>query len=69
MSKPPVRVSLKIFSLLEKVSLQKKTVFKGDILTEENITVKRPGTGINPMEWDAVVGSKAERHYQVDGLI
>ncbi len=42
---------------------------KGDILTKENITIKRPGTGISPMQWDKVVGSLASKDYQKDEII
>ena len=41
----------------------------GDVLTEENITVKRPGTGISPMKWHEVIGTKAVRDFQEDELI
>ena len=39
------------------------------ILTEENLTVKRPGNGISPMRWDEVVGSRAIRDFKADHLI
>ena len=42
---------------------------KGDILTEENLTVKRPGTGISPMRWEEVVGTKAIRDFNEEDLI
>lgn len=42
---------------------------KGETLTEENITVKRPGNGISPMDWDKVIGTVAERDYDYDELI
>ena len=42
---------------------------KGEILTEENITVKRPGTGISPMRWEEVLGTTAVRDFQEDELI
>ncbi len=42
---------------------------KGEILTEENITTKRPGNGISPMEWDSVIGTKAVRDFAYDELI
>lgn len=42
---------------------------KGEILTEENITVKRPGTGISPMCWEEVLGTTAIRDFQEDELI
>ncbi len=42
---------------------------KGEILTEENITVKRPGNGISPMKWDSVLGTAATRDFRADELI
>jgi N,N'-diacetyllegionaminate synthase len=41
----------------------------GDIFTEHNLTAKRPGTGISPMEWNKVLGRKANRDYLADELI
>ena len=41
----------------------------GDIFTEENITVKRPGTGLSPMRWNEVLGKSANKNYEVDELI
>lgn len=38
----------------------------GELLTEENLTCKRPGTGLSPMEWDSVVGTRATRDYLPD---
>ncbi len=42
---------------------------KGAPFTEANITTKRPGTGISPMLWDAVIGQVAQRDYDIDDLI
>lgn len=42
---------------------------KGDTFTEENLTVKRPGTGISPMRWEEVIGKRATRDYEEDELI
>ncbi len=41
----------------------------GDLLTERNLTAKRPGLGISPMEWHKLLGSKANRDYLADELI
>jgi N,N'-diacetyllegionaminate synthase len=41
----------------------------GQILNEENLTTKRPGTGISPMEWGNLLGKKANRDYSADELI
>lgn len=42
---------------------------KGELLTEKNITVKRPGMGISPMRWEEVLGASAIRDFQEDELI
>ena len=41
----------------------------GALFTEHNLTAKRPGTGISPMEWHNLLGSKANRDYLADELI
>lgn len=41
----------------------------GEVFTEENLTVKRPGTGISPMRWYDILGTKALRDYDEDELI
>ena len=46
-----------------------KTVLKGEVFSENNITSKRPGNGISPMQWDSVIGSKAVRDFELDELI
>lgn len=46
-----------------------RDIAEGEILTEDNITVKRPGNGISPMMWDSVVGTKAKRAFRYDELI
>ncbi|MFK8047897.1 MAG: N-acetylneuraminate synthase [Halioglobus sp.] len=42
---------------------------KGRIFTEENITIKRPGTGLSPMRWDELIGTTATKDYKPDDLI
>ena len=44
-------------------------IAQGETLTEENLTVKRPGNGISPMLWDTVIGQKAPRDFLPDELI
>jgi N,N'-diacetyllegionaminate synthase len=41
----------------------------GEPFTAENLTTKRPGTGISPMRWDEVVGRAASRDFMADELI
>ena len=46
-----------------------RPIAEGEILTEENITVKRPGNGISPMRWDEILGTAAKRAFAADELI
>lgn len=41
----------------------------GEVLTEENITVKRPGNGISPMRWNEVIGSCAIKNFEEEEVI
>jgi len=42
---------------------------QGELFTEQNLTVKRPGTGISPFRWDEIIGTFAGRDYLTDELI
>ncbi len=46
-----------------------RQIKKGELFTEENLTVKRPGNGISPMRWDEVIGQIAKRDFLEDQLI
>lgn len=41
----------------------------GEVLTEDMLTTKRPGTGINPMLWEQVIGKSANRDYDEDDVL
>ena len=47
----------------------KTAIKKGDTLSAENLAIKRPGKGINPMRWDEFIGTKSKKDYKEDELI
>jgi N,N'-diacetyllegionaminate synthase len=58
-NKPVVRKSL----------VASQAIKAGEVFSEQNITTKRPGTGISPMLWDEIMGRTAPRDFVVDELI
>ena len=46
-----------------------KPIRAGDRITPENLTAKRPGTGVSPMRWDEAIERAATRDYGEDELI
>jgi N,N'-diacetyllegionaminate synthase len=42
---------------------------QGEVFSEQNLTVKRPGLGISPMRWNEIIGQVAQKDYQADELI
>lgn len=59
----------KNIAIARKSIIAAKDIKKGEMLTEENVTVKRPGTGISPMRWEEVIGTKAIRDFYDEELI
>jgi N,N'-diacetyllegionaminate synthase len=46
-----------------------RSIPAGEVFSEINLTVKRPGTGLSPMRWDEVLGRTAPRNFAADELI
>lgn len=67
--KRPSPSEQKNISVARKSIVAKTLIKAGEFLTEENITVKRPGTGISPMKWNEVLGTKAIKDFQKDEMI
>lgn len=44
-------------------------ITSGEVFSPENLGVKRPGTGISPMRWHEVLGTKAHRDFRADELV
>lgn len=56
-------------SVARKSIVAARRISKGEILSERNLTAKRPGTGISPMKWKQVVGTRAVKDFEEDELI
>ncbi len=67
--KQPSVSERKNIAIARKSIVAAKDITAGEIFTQENITVKRPGTGISPMKWDEIVGRTAVRDFKEDELI
>ena len=60
---------IKNMSIARKSIVAKKPIKKGELFSEENLTIKRPGTGISPMEWENIISKVSNRAYEMDDLI
>ena len=68
-NKMPSPSEKKNITIARKSIVAAKKIKMGEVLTKDNITVKRPGTGISPMKWNEVLGTKAIRDFEEDELI
>ena len=67
--KRPMPSELENIDLIRKSIVAKCSIRQGEIFSDLNLSVKRPGTGISPMDWDRLLGSNASRNFDVDELI
>ena len=67
--KRPSPSEIKNKPIARKSLVASKSIYAGDRFTAENVTAKRPGSGISPMRWDEVIGRVARRNFAADELI
>ena len=67
--KQPSNSEKRNIQIVRKSIVAKRDIAAGEVLSEENITTKRPGTGICPMNWNDVIGKKAIKNFKMDELI
>ena len=68
-AKEPTESESKNRQITRKSIVAAKGIAAGAEFTEENLTVKRPGTGMSPMLWDQLIGTKAQRAYSEEEVI
>jgi N,N'-diacetyllegionaminate synthase len=62
--KKPSQSERKNIEIVRKSIVAARDIKQGEVFTKQNITTKRPGTGISPLEWDRVIGKKAKRNFK-----
>lgn len=67
--KEPSDSEKKNIAIARKSIVARCDIRAGDIFTEENLTAKRPGGGISPMEWNQVLNREAKRDFAADEMI
>lgn len=67
--KKPTRSETPNIVIARKSIVAGKHIKKGDVFSDKNLTIKRPGDGISPMRWDEILGMLALRDYAPDELI
>ena len=67
--KQPAESEKKNMAVARKSIIASKDIKAGEIFTDNNLAVKRPGDGISPMRWFDVLGKTASRDFQEDELI
>ncbi len=67
--KMPTKSEKENLSLIRKSIVAKVDIQEGEIFTDQNLTTKRPGTGLSPMKWRSIVGKKSSKPYKKDDII
>lgn len=67
--KEPSKSEIKNKIIARKSIVAKRDILTGDLFTEDNITIKRPGNGLSPMRWDEIIGQTAKLDFNEDELI
>lgn len=67
--KKPSKSELKNMKIARKSIVAAKEISQGTVFNKTNLTVKRPGNGLNPLMWDQIMGKKAIRNFKKDDLI
>jgi len=67
--KTPSASEIKNIPIARKSIVAKISINNRELFTEDNLTVKRPGTGLSPMKWDSLLGRESDRDYEIDDFI
>lgn len=67
--KIPSESEIKNIGIARKSVVAQCDIKAGEKFTEVNLTTKRPGTGINPMRWNEMIGKTADKDFKADEMV
>lgn len=67
--KKPAKSELRYLPMVRKSIVTARDILKGDRFTKENLTVKRPGTGLPPKDYFKIIGAVATKDIEIDTLL
>ena len=67
--KRPSPSEMKNIRVARKSIVARENILKGEVFSEKNLCVKRPGNGLSPSRWDEVMGQSSIRNFKADELI
>ena len=67
--KKPTETELKNRLTSYKSIIASKDIALGEEFTQDNLSLKRPGTGISPMKYWSLLGKKSKKNYKAEDLI
>jgi len=67
--KRPTASELPNRAIARKSIVAARTIARGDIFSEQNLSIRRPGSGLSPARWDTLIGQPAARGYAQDEMI
>lgn len=68
-TKKPSKSETKNMNIARKSIVANVQIKRGEVFTEKNIAIKRPGNGISPMRWDEIIGKVSKKDFKEDELI
>lgn len=67
--KEPTSIEKENIKVARKSIVAFKNIPAGKVIEESDLDTKRPGSGISPMEWENIIGTKAKKDFKKDDQI
>ena len=61
--------AMKNAQVAKKSIMAKTDIAIGEVFSEANLCIRRPGTGLSPMHWDTIIGQQAKKNYSKGVII